>query len=530
VTVRGYQLAFDWSRSGGYGGTLEDVSGHVTADTDITVTVGRDTSQAASQIPAGTLVFELEDQALNFAPDKSTSPIYGDVVPGTPAIFSATVAGATTTLFAGDLDEFDYDPNGRTLSGTVIDAWGTPGGEQLSTPVYQGLRTGDLIGVILDAVGWPPTARDLDPGATVVAYWWAEGTDAATAVQELVDSEGPPAIAYVDGGTFVFRDRHHRLLRSASQTSQGTYTHIYPEGTGPGGDFKVLRDSFGYNHGMANIVNSATFEVDVRLPAAQEQVWSTDSAIGIPAGTTTTIIAQASDPFVNAITPTQALAYDDSGQPDGDYVLLSGSLAAVSIDRTSGQSLQITLTAGGTDVVLASLAVRAAPLTVARTVKVTYETAGLAAKDRKGWDRSLPWCNEYDALAIAQRIVSTYATARPVLTFTVDGLISAAYLQEFANRRISDRITVRNDVLGVNGPYMIERVTRTVKALGAAGAQLTITCEPPEPVQASNAFTFDVAGKGFDQGAFAADGIDSPATMFRFDVAGQGFDQGRFSS
>jgi hypothetical protein len=78
---------------------------------------------------------------------------------------------------------------------------------------------------------------------------------------------------------FVFEDRHHRLLTARSQTSQATYTHIYPEGTGPAGDFKMLRDSISYDHGRSNIVNSATFQVDVRAPGDRGAVWSTDAAV-----------------------------------------------------------------------------------------------------------------------------------------------------------------------------------------------------------------------------------------------------------
>jgi hypothetical protein len=41
---------------------------------------------------------------------------------------------------------------------------------------------------------------------------------------------------------------------------------------------------------------------------------------------------------------------------------------------------------------------------------------------------------------------------------------------------------------------------------------------------------FDTAGQGFNQGTFAADGLDDPATLFRFDVAGHGFNQGLMGS
>jgi hypothetical protein len=516
MTVRGYRLGLDWSRAGTFANPYEDAS--VSADADITIAVGRDTSRAAADLPTGTLDFKIDDSARVYAPDRTASPLYGKVVPGVPGRLDLTVSGSTTNLFDGSLDKFTYNPGDWSLSGKLIDAWGLVANQTISTQVYQGYRTGDLINAILDEVGWPAGKRSIDPGATAVQYWWAEGKTAADAIQELADSEGPPAIAYVSQGVCVFEDRHHRMFNSRSTASQATYTHIYPEGTGPGGDFKMLRDSISYDHGRSNIVNSATFQIDVRAPGAVAAVWSTDSPFVVPAGTTTTIFAQSNDPFISAFTPDET-----------DYTLLGGSIT-VTLDRDSGQSLTISVTAGGTDATVATLQVRAYPLTVARTVKVTAEDAGsVLSKGRKTWDQPLPWAGPYDAQAIANRIVSTYATARPVITFTIDGAINTTYLQEFAARTISDRITVREDIIGVSGDFIVERVQREITSLGIS-SRLTITCEPPQPTQAANALTFDVAGKGFNDGAFVADGIDNAATAFVFDVAGRGFNDGVFAS
>lgn len=537
MSVREYRLAFDWSRSGGYGGTLEDVSSYVNDD-EITIAIGRASSQAAAEVPAATLDFTLIERddvaSFKFAPASTTSPLAGKVTPGVPGTLNVTVGGSTTTLLTGVLDKFVYDPYARTLSGTIMDAWGKPGAEKLSTPVYQGYRTGDLIGVVLDAIAWTG-GRDIDPGATVVPYWWEEGTDAATAVQKLIDSEGTPAIGYVEAGVFVFKDRHHRLFDAVSTTSQGTFTHVYPEGTGPAGQFKILAGSFAYTHGLDSIVNTATFEVDVRTPAAQAGVWSTDSPISVPAGTTVTVFASAAEPFINAAAPTQ-ITYDvDGNRISGDYELAYGSLASMSLSRTSGQSLILSIVGGGTDALITQLQIPASPLAVARTQKVTVtDTGSVVTRGTLTWPNEAPWANVYDALAIGQRIVSVYAVARPVMTFEVEASLTSstgvAYLTQFAARKVSDRITVRNDLVGFNGECVIERVERFIQGLGKGLVRLRITCEPVPDVGAANPFTFDVAGQGFNDGQFDADGIDNPSVTFRFDVAGQGFNQGRFGS
>jgi hypothetical protein len=103
-------------------------------------------------------------------------------------------------------------------------------------------------------------------------------------------------------------------------------------------------------------------------------------------------------------------------------------------------------------------------------------------------------------------------------------------MTQFINRKISDRITVRHDLLGFNGDCHIERIERVIHALGKGKVILRLTVEPCAPTGALNPFTFDVAGKGFNDGQFDLDGVENGATVFRFDVAGQGFDQGRFGS
>src|SRR5690606_20333360 len=115
------------------------------------------------------------------------------------------------------------DRDNRSIDITALDLLSLLQGTKISTELYAAQRTGALIGVILDAVGWSGP-RDLDLGATFVPWWWAEETDAFQALQELLASEGPPSIAYVaPDGTFVFRDRHHRLLRSQSLEPQASF-------------------------------------------------------------------------------------------------------------------------------------------------------------------------------------------------------------------------------------------------------------------------------------------------------------------
>lgn len=429
----------------------------------------------------------------------------------------ANDAGKIYVLRRDLLDDYEVDSmsTARTFQGTSMDAWGRSDAGPLSTPVYTGLRTGDAINLILDAIGWPADRRAIDAGATYLRYWWEEGTDPAAAVDKLVNSEGPPAIAYVEAGIFVFRDRHHRIRSTTSNTSQALITHKSPAGP-QGPDYKVKKDAFTYNHGLKDLVNSVTFSVDVRNPGEMQEVWTSEDPIAMTVGEVRIFNVQPNDPVIMAVAPSMA---------DGSILADSGSFTAT-ISRTSGQSITVFVTAvtGGT---LTRLALNAVPLSITRTVQVTAADTASQAQGVKRWPNDAPWANPYDAQAIATRIIALYATERPRVTFTLVNF-NERYLSKMLSLRIGDRVTVQNDVLGVNRDFYIERVEHRISRLQMH--EVTFTCVVTEPQQPANVFTFNVAGKGFNDGAFGVDGLDSAGSMFVFDAAGQGFDQGLFAN
>jgi hypothetical protein len=528
--VAGREMDCDWSRNGSFANASENVTQRLTGD--ISITLGRNEPRATTDAGAGKMTFTLLNFDRVLSPENTVSPIYGRVLPGTNVQYLVTdpATAATRKLASGPIGDLDFDTTtaGRPVSVSVTDGWGTPGSEQLSTPVYSGQRTGYLIGVILDAIGWTGP-RDLDAGATVVDWWWEEGNDAATAITNLVNSEGPPAIAYVDGGTFIFRDRLHRLTRTASLVSQGLYTQRIPAGPVNNGDNKILRGTFSYDYGLKNILNSVTITVGQRQPTDTEVVWTTDEQINLVANEVRTYVAQGSDPFINAIVPVPIVMVAD-GVSVGDYTMTAGSVT-MGISRTSGASCFITVTAGGAGAIVQGLALRATPLPVARTIQIQEEdAASVATFTRKKWDGTAPWANQYDARAIAQRIIAVYAQPRPALTFSVAN-VSAAHLTRILACQISDRITVRNDEMALLADFWIENLSHLIRKNGIIHT-LTIGCQMVDPAQPANVFTFDVAGKGFNDGFFGIGALSNPTQMFTLDTAvtTQMFDQGGFAT
>lgn len=145
----------------------------------------------------------------------------------TTAHNSASIIG--TVLFRGHLEDFDLNPdiNNRSVTLGGLDPLAKLRKADVSTALFSGLRTGDAVHKVLDAIDWDANKRDIDPGASILPWWWEEGIDAFAALERLVNAEGPPALVTIDSiGRLVFRDRHHRLLDAASIASQTTFRDV----------------------------------------------------------------------------------------------------------------------------------------------------------------------------------------------------------------------------------------------------------------------------------------------------------------
>lgn len=222
----GYTVAIDWNNDGDYDDTAENVTADVLASGPVTFQYGRDQSRALSPPAVGTLGFTLCNADRIYSPENPDSPIADDIAPAAAIKVEEVIDNVLYPLMTGRVDLFDVrtDRGDRSAVITGLDGLALLRGAKISTELYEAQRTGTLIGVILDAIGWT-APRDLDLGATHVPWWWASQADAFDLLAELLASEGPPSVAYVaPDGTFVFRDRHHRLLRAASLTSQAMFT------------------------------------------------------------------------------------------------------------------------------------------------------------------------------------------------------------------------------------------------------------------------------------------------------------------
>lgn len=291
-------------------------------------------------------------------------------------------------------------------------------------------------------------------------------------------------------------------------------------------------EPFGYSHGWRDIVNTINFDIDERRPDANPSVvWQSDDTISLNLGQSISIQAKASDPFQGAL-----------DLANGTDIIFTGPGTVVtSISRRSGQSTTITVLAAGGTVTITHLQLRARSIPVVRSVKVgADDSVSIQRHGQRSYPDDAPWAGQHDALAIALLLLAHYAQRRPTIELRlVSG--DSEHLLQILTRQISDLITIRHGELGLNADFYIESIEHTIARMPSEEEAdtscakrvhyATLGCERTGVTFAANPFTFDVAGRGFDNGVFDPTATDDPDAVFIFDHPIQGqFDTGRFGT
>jgi hypothetical protein len=509
-----YTVHIDWDADGTFVGTYDDVSARtLNGRSQVTCSYGRDTNRSLSPTKVGEASLELDNRDRLLSPENTGSALFDKVVPARE-VRVQTVLGATTyTPFRGHIDDLDFKPatEQRSVGITCLDPMARLKGIAVTTGIYRGVRTGDALRLILDAVGWSPVLRDIDPGATVMPYWWLDNTDAYEAAMALLDSEGPAAILTADeNGSVVFRDRHHQLLRTASQSVQATWR---ASGTEP-----CFSSPVTYSHGWHEIINSVSFEVAVRTQTPSLAViWTAPGRISLASGETLNLVIKGTSPFIGAVTPVV----------DYDYTAV-GTVTVTALTKTDGESTTLTLTAPSGAAALDDLRIRGYLLQTT-TVVVTVEDGSSITKygRRTGTSLRRPvWAGVYDAKAIAELIVGKRAERLAAITVTMGG--NDTRLLEQLSRDLSDRVHVIEPDTGLDADCWINQIAHTITQAGLKH-DTTFGLEKV-PATTTLPFLFGVAGQGFNDGLFAA-ASDNPANMFVFDgTSGHRFGEGVFAT
>lgn len=510
-----YEFMVDWDGDGVFGAVGDDVTDRVLdRGAGFFARYGRDQARAFSPIAPGQAGLEIDNSSRDYSPENASSPLAGKVLPGRRIRARATLGGTTYGLFRGFLDDYEVLPDveQRSVQITCMDGLERLRGIQLSTPLYRGIRSGEAVGRLLDAIGWPSSDRDLDVGASTFPFWIEDGTDALSALQRILDSEGGAALATIDENNyFIYRDRHHRLIRSASKVSQATF-HSDNE--------PAISPPVRYDQGWKEIANIVRFEQPIRTIGTLAVVWQTAATYAIADGQTIEIPANASAPFLDAVTPVAGV----------DYVLRSGTVTTA-LSRTAAQSLSVFVTAVGGLAVIDGMAVRAYPVSSASNTVVYAEDSTSRAKyGSQPWPsgRSPVWASLNDALAIAELILAARAERLPTMTITIRGQGNDVRLLQQLARDLSDRVRLTEPETGLDGDFWIEQIQHSIS--GATGHVTTFGLEKVPGVP-TNLFRFDTTGAGFDDGRFAGRIADDPTTIWIWDNPSQGkFDTGLFAT
>lgn len=524
MSTADYDFLVDWNDDGDFSDSGEDITSRVlgTRGGGISFSYGRDVARSIGAIRAGEVEFDVSNASKDYSPDNLSSPLTGLLAPGKAVKIQATFNSTTYSLFRGYLDDYELEPRSQSVHFTALDLLHKLKQAEVSTELYQSIQSGEAVNKLLDAIGWPTADRDIDQGASVLRWWWEDGTDGFEALRRIVDSEGPPAFAFVaPDGKFVFRDRHHRIKRTASTTVQATFTAA-------GSEPRFSSQGFKYNIGWRDLINQVIIEVQERKPSPLAVVWSTDQPFVLRAGESRVIDIKTNDPFTKAIPPANTSVRQD-------ITFRSGSFSNIvrHLSRTSGQSARLTITATAT-VVIDKIEMRAQSVPVVRTVKVIRENPSSISTHgvRTASNINPVWANINDADAIARIIVAQRGERLPVVEFEVDNANDTRFTQVLA-RDLSDRIHLTETAeTDVDNDFFIERITHTIDQAGKVH-RVQFACERAfvDVSQSPNYFTFDKTGAGFNDGVFGEDSEVPGTGVFilddsnygKLDVSGLGF-------
>ena len=167
----------------------------------------------ADQFQTGTLTLRIVDQNGSFNPQNTAGPYYTLLTPMRKVQITATYASVTYSIFSGFITSFSTTTPrdvGEVVYTTIqaVDAFRLAQNAQIAT--VAGAVAGDLSGTrinqLLDAISWPASMRDIDPGLTTMQADPGTARTALSAMQTVETSEF--GSLYVDAsGSFVFQDR-----------------------------------------------------------------------------------------------------------------------------------------------------------------------------------------------------------------------------------------------------------------------------------------------------------------------------------
>jgi hypothetical protein len=429
--------------------------------------------------------FDLDNIDRVYSAENTGSPIYGYIAPDRPVRVSVQNV-AVTDLLTGAIDEPIQQPDRteRSVGIQMLGAMAELRGREISTILYQGIRTDEAITVILDAVGWPAADRVLAVGDTVLNFWWLDHDDAWDALMELLETEGAGASVYEDGsGGLHFENRNYRDMVRRSTIEQAWF---YEKLAGHESDFHIpyapnlSYQRFSYTSHIREIFNTARITTRRRELSTLGTAW-TDKPLVLGASESRPIVATSSDPWTNVQNVTATT----------DYAVLSGALASVTTSVISATRVSITWTAGTNGAVVVGPASDPASgpqlrAQVAETIdEPEVEVTSLGTTVTR--PRTLPLTDGIRreigvgyAQSLCNAALAFHKEHRPSIAIEFSN-VTAADLAQIGVREISDRIGIAEAETGLARTIHIEQINHEINHGGREHRCALIGSAAPNP-------------------------------------------------
>jgi hypothetical protein len=466
----------DWNNDGDWGDTGEEIDmGRVRG---ITCSFGRDrASQLTGKSKAGKLRAVLDNRSGDYNQFNTSSPIYGNILPGRPVrLLGTSTTQADQAIWQGYLVRITPQVFLGGDATAILEATGPLGQinlDQIEVAMVTSQRTDQVVDDILDAAGWGSGSgyRTLDTGLTTISRYWANRTYSVGALQEVESTEGG-FIRESKDGKVVFDNRHHRLA-GVGLESQATYSDA--SGAARVYSTLILDDP------LPHIFNIFQADIQNYTVAGEATLWTlsekgANSPSIVPGVARTWIARYPTRASVNSAEAVNAWTTTNSGGTDMTANTQAGgggtnvsSDIGISVSKSS-ETMAITLTNNGTVTAYITL-LQARGTAVSADDPVTIEatdSTSQTAFGKRTWPsrtKFLPTSDE--GIDWADFNLSIYKDPTAVLRLSYFANRDDNAINEMLDRDISERVTVvaaNTADLDINRDFFIEAVSHQISA------------------------------------------------------------------
>lgn len=436
-------VAVDWDKDGSFATAGDDVTARVRLDAGgLWVERGRNQLEPGSPPVASEMGFAIRNESKDYNPLNASSPLYGKTRGKKPVRWAETYSAVTYEIGRTLLKRLHprserglrvADVHGLGQLASLVGVYG------LSSALQTDIYTGDAMTLLFAAAGL--TDVDFDTGKTLLRYWRIRpDVEAIVQAVQLWAAEGEGAELFdAADGTTIFYDRHRKLTAVRSTVVQATFRDV---GTEPTYGGPPQFPEFDYDDGDAHVVNACSIDWKQRaVDAVDAEIWTLGSTVTLSANEARDypVSPNVEDaPIASVQTPTTGA---------GDYALVSGAVASIAFDRTSGDFVTMTITAGAGGAQLTGLRVRGKLARVVAQSKIHESIDTSASQDEYGYQPftfpTIPEIDYLTALDFCNAKVSQNLNARPTTVVTVP-LTNDAQAAATLPLEIADRVRIVN--------------------------------------------------------------------------------------